>query len=66
MNKQNIKSLKAEITVVFKTCDLMNYEEFTQKYHDDIELAVKDILANYSLIEIINKEYVIKNIKVVY
>lgn len=63
MNKSKNKSVKAEITVIFKTCDLMDYKEFTQKYHGDIEQAVKDILANYPLIEIIDKECVILNIE---
>ena len=62
--KQKPKSIKAEITVVYKTCNLMNYEEFIQKYNGNIEKAIKDILNNYSLVEIIENEYVILDIKV--
>jgi hypothetical protein len=63
MNKQNIKPIKAEITVVFKTCDLMNNEEFMQKYNGDIEKAIAEILENYPLIELIDEECIILNIK---
>jgi len=63
MNKQNTKSLKAEITVVFKTCNLMCLRELLEKYHGDIEEAVKDVLSNYHLFEIVDDEFVILNIK---
>ena len=63
MNKPNIKPIKAEITVVFKTCNLINSDELTIKYQNNIEKAVKDILLNYPLIEIIENEGVILNIR---
>ena len=50
-------SLKAQITVIFKTCDLMDVDEFNNKYHGDIELAVKDLISSYSLTDIIDKGY---------
>ena len=56
MNKSNTKPVKAEITVVFKTCDLIDTYEFENKYQGDIKKLVQDILKKYSLFEIVDKE----------
>ena len=61
MNKQNIK---AEITIVFKTCNLIDSDEFETKYQGNIEKLVKDMLENYPLVEIIDDECVILNVKI--
>ncbi|NVN93960.1 MAG: hypothetical protein HXX18_01625 [Bacteroidetes bacterium] len=60
MNKQNIK---AEITIVFKTCNLIDSDEFETKYLGNIENLLKEILENYPLIEIIDEECVILKIR---
>ena len=64
ISKQKDKTLKAEITVVLKTCELMSNNEFSEKYHDDIEAAISDILRKYSLFEIVENDYKILNAKV--
>ena len=63
-SKIDPKYLKAEITVVFKTADLFDDAFFTNKYNRDIVNAVKDIISNYSLLEIVDKEYAIKKIRI--
>ena len=62
--KRNNNVVKAEIIVVFKTCDLMSTEEFNNKYKGNIEKAVRDIINSYSLIDIIEESYIIKEITI--
>lgn len=64
MSTNNNKSIKAEITVVFKTCNLIDSDEFENKYQGNIEKLVKDMLENYPLVEIIDDECVILNVKI--
>jgi len=66
MNKivqQKAKSFKAEITVVFKTCDLMDLDELNNKYNGNIVIAVNDLINCYSLSDILEDQGEIINIK---
>lgn len=64
MSTNKNKSIKAEITVVFKTCNLIDSDEFENKYQGNIEKLLIEILENYPLIEIIDEECVILNVKI--
>ena len=59
MSTNKNKSIKAEITVVFKTCNLIDSNEFENKYQGNIEKLLIEILENYPLIELIDEECVI-------
>lgn len=63
MSKNKRKSIKAEITVVFKTCNLIETDEFESKYQSNIENLISEILENFTLNEITDNEYVILKIK---
>lgn len=62
--EKNNKSVKAEITVVFKTCDLMDSTELSDKYNGNIKNAVKELIKRYSLFDLVEEKYVINSINV--
>ena len=63
MSKNKRKSIKAEITVVFKTCNLIDSDEFETKYQGDIKRVVHELINTYTLLEILENNYQILEIK---
>lgn len=58
------ESVKAEITVIFKTCNLMDSNELSEKYNGNITEAVIEMLKCFSLSDLIEENYVIYKIKI--
>jgi hypothetical protein len=58
-------SVKAEITVVFNTGNLMDEAELLEKYNGNIEEAVTELISKYSLFELVEKKYSINKINLI-
>ncbi len=71
MNTKQTKSLPTpvyddicgEITVIFKTGKLLNEQELRTKYNNNFQLAVNDLLHNFSLFDLVEKEYQILDVQ---
>ncbi len=59
MNNENVK---AKITVCFKTCNLIDSEDFKNKYNANLNALLIDLLRQYPLKEIIDNDFEILKI----
>jgi len=57
--------VKAEITVVFNTGNLMDEAELFEKYNGNIEEAVTELISKYSLFDLVEKKYSINKINLI-